>query len=111
MTNVSCRSSNLVYCVTCKKCKKQYVGQTMLRLKDRFVKHFYDISQGDTQKGLGHHFSSEGHQGLQDVRIHILEFVRMPPRSESAKRVRDRIERRWTHLMRCLAPVGLNIDD
>ncbi len=26
--NVTCKSNNLVYCITCKMCKKQYVGQT-----------------------------------------------------------------------------------
>ena len=111
MQKVSCCSSNLVYCVTCKRCGKQYVGQTMLRLKDRFVKHFYDISRADSQKSLGHHFSGAGHEGIQDVTIHVLEFVRMPPHSESAKRVCDRVERRWIHLLRCLAPAGLNVDD
>ena len=40
MTNISCRSSNLIYCITCKICHKQYVGQISLQLKKRFVHHF-----------------------------------------------------------------------
>ena len=43
MNNISCRSSNLIYAIKCTRCGKQYVGQTMLRLKDRFVHHFRDI--------------------------------------------------------------------
>ena len=31
--NVTCNSNNLVYCITCRRCKKQYVGQTKNSLK------------------------------------------------------------------------------
>jgi hypothetical protein len=47
MSNISCRSSNLIYCISCTLCGKQYVGQTSLRLKDRFVHHFYSIEKED----------------------------------------------------------------
>ena len=30
MKNVSCRSSNLIYCITCKLCSKQYVDKPLL---------------------------------------------------------------------------------
>ena len=36
MKKISCRSSNLIYCITCNKCGMQYVGQTMRRLRNRF---------------------------------------------------------------------------
>ena len=41
--SVTCKSSNLIYCITCTKCKIQYVGQTKNRLMDRFQGHFYNI--------------------------------------------------------------------
>ena len=69
MKNVSCRSSNLIYGVTCTRCGKQYVGQTLLRLKDRFGKHFYDVEKGDKLKAVGLHFSQHGHNGIQDIQI------------------------------------------
>ena len=50
MTKVACRSSNLVYAITCKRCGQQYVGQTMVRLKDRFVGHLGDINNEATKK-------------------------------------------------------------
>ena len=40
MDNVNCCSNNLVYCITCKKCGKQYVGQTKNTQRQRFVSHF-----------------------------------------------------------------------
>ena len=111
MKNISCRSSNLIYCVTCTICKMQYVGQTMLRLKDRFVNHFCDIQNNDQTKALGRHFSRRDHNGVKDMEISVVEFIKKPPRSPEASIIRDRVEKRWIHLLRCPAPSGLNIFD
>ena len=45
--NVCCSSSNLIYCITCKRCGIQYVGQTKCELKVRFSSHFLKISKND----------------------------------------------------------------
>jgi hypothetical protein len=111
MKNISCRSSNLIYCVTCQICKKQYVGQTLLRIKDRFAKHFYDVQNNDQTKALGRHFSRRDHNGIKDMEISVVEFIKKPPRSPEASIIRDRVEKRWIHLLRCPAPMGLNIFD
>jgi hypothetical protein len=111
MKNISCRSSNLIYCITCKVCGIQYVGQTLLRVKDRFVHHFSDIFKADAQKTVGRHFSQTGHNGFHDLEISVLEFIKKPPRSPASKTIRDRVEKRWIHLLRTLAPQGLNMED
>ena len=111
MVNISCRSSNLIYCITCKVCDKQYVGQTSLRVKDRFVHHFLDIEKGDPLKSVGRHFSQRDHNGIHSVEISILEFIKKPQKSPAASVIRDRVERRWIHLLRTLAPRGLNMED
>jgi hypothetical protein len=111
MKNISCRSSNLVYCIMCKRCNKQYVGQTYLRLKDRFVHHYYSIDKQDQSKPVGKHFSQRSHAGIDDVEIYILEFIKKPPTSEVGGHARDRVEKRWIHLLRSPAPLGLNLDD
>ena len=54
MSNVSCRSSNLIYCVTCQRCNNQYVGQTSLRLKARFVD-----KTDDQWKNISHRWTIE----------------------------------------------------
>ncbi len=76
MINISCRSSNLIYCITCKKCKVQYVGQTSKRLKDRFAGHFGDIQRDVTDKPVSHHFNSPGHNGTKDMSIYVLEYIK-----------------------------------
>jgi hypothetical protein len=111
MNNVSCRSSNLVYAITCKRCNKQYVGQTSLRLKGRFVHHFYTVEKPDKSKPVGKHFSQLDHKGIDDMDIYILEFISKPPKSLAAAAIRDRVEKRWIHLLRSTAPRGLNLDD
>jgi hypothetical protein len=111
MKNISCRSSNLVYAITCKKCGKQYVGQTSLRLKGRFVHHFYHVEKPDKTKPVGKHFSQLDHQGIDDMDIYVLEFISKPPKSLAAAAIRDRVEKRWIHLLRSTAPGGLNLDD
>ncbi len=88
----------------------QYVGQTMLRLKDRFVHHFRDIDISATDKSVGKHFSSATHKGTKDMQISVVEFIKKPPRSVQAITIMLKVERCWTHVLRSLAPIGLNIE-
>jgi hypothetical protein len=82
MKNISCRSSNLIYAITCSRCSIQYVGQTMLRIKDRFVNHFYDITMSNMDKTVSKHFSQPSHNGIKDLTISVLEFTKKPPRCQ-----------------------------
>ena len=111
MKNISCRSSNLIYCITCKKCNKQYVGQTMLRLKDRFIHHFRDIDQNDKDKTVSRHFNLPNHDGTKDMKIHVLEYIRKPPRSPQSVTIRNKRENSWTNTLRSHAPNGLNMEN
>ena len=111
MRKISCRSSNLIYAVTCNNCGIQYVGQTLLRIKDRFLGHLGDINNANQDKPLGKHFSQGNHRGIDDIRITVLEFIKMPPRSPQAITIRHRVERNWTQVLRTLAPQGLNLEN
>ena len=48
--NISCRSSNVIFCITCKICGKQYLGQTLMRIKDRIYEHLRDIDHANKEK-------------------------------------------------------------
>ncbi len=39
----TCGHNNLVYLITCKKCSKQYVGETGITINRRFYYHLYNI--------------------------------------------------------------------
>ena len=87
------------------------MGQSSLRLKNRFVHHFYSIEKEDQLKPVGKHFPLRSLTGLDNVEIHIVEFIKKPPTSEVGGLIRDRVEKRWIHLLRSPAPLGLNIED
>ena len=98
MHNISCRNSNVIYCITstCKSCGKQYVGETLRRIKD--------IDQANKEKPLPKHEKS-------DIEVHILEFIKKSPRSLQALIIRNRVETRFIHLLCTPAPHGLNLED
>ena len=122
--NITFRSSNLVYCITCKKCDKQYVGQTMRTIMERFQGHCGKItayrkrrredpilSRQLDKDGVGNHFSADNHNGIKDLIISVLAFITITPRSEAALKHRLTVEKEWIHRLRCPAPEGLNILD
>ena len=41
--NVTCQSSNVIYCITCKRCGQHYVGQTKRKLYLRLRVHLRSI--------------------------------------------------------------------
>ncbi len=111
MKNVSCRSSNLIYCITCRVCHKQYVGQTSNRLRDRFQGHFGDITRDDPDKSISVHYNSKNHTGIKNMNITILEFIKKLPKNLQAISIRLKREKHWTHLLHTLSPIGLNIEN
>jgi hypothetical protein len=125
--NISCHSSNVIYSITCKICEKQYVGQTKRRILDRFQGHFYNVKSAqeylrtkdnpeptkgrEPKDAVGIHFPRSDHTGIQDMKIQILEFIRLPPKSVRSISLTLQVEKAWIHKLRCTAPHGLNIFD
>ena len=60
---------------------------------------------------IGRHFSQEDHNGLEDVEIHIVDFIHQHPSSPGAAYLRDKIEKNWIQRLRTSAPYGINIMD
>ena len=77
MKKVSCRSSNVIYCVSCTRCGLQYVGQTLHRVKDRVSEYFTSIDIYDQTKTVGRHFSQPNHNGLFDM---VISVIKKPPK-------------------------------
>ena len=109
--NVDCKSNNLIYCITCKVCHIQYVGQTKRRLMDRFQGHLYNITCKNLKDTIGHHFNSDHHNGISDLEIHIVDFIHANPNTPWSLELRRTIERNWQHRLRTIAPQGLNIQE
>ena len=109
--NVDCTSNNLVYCISCKKCGKQYVGQTMNTVKKRFQGHFYLMKHKKEDHEVSRHFNQPDHKGLDDVEIHILWFINHDAKKDETKNIRLRYEFDWIHRLRTQIPLGLNTID
>ena len=53
---LSCNSKNIIYLVTCNRCKIQYVGETKNMLKTRMNKHRSDIKCKTSNLHISKHF-------------------------------------------------------
>jgi len=127
---VSCKSNNIIYCITCLCCNKQYVGQTKKCLHERFYYHFKSIRgikgkprprpKNQTKRKtpskkydnpIERHFKLPNHIGLNSIRIHVLQFISAPSYSIPAQHLRNEWELLWIHRLKTLSPLGLNISD
>ncbi len=109
--NVTCKSSNLIYCIECTRCGLQYVGQTMNKLMMRFQAHWQTIDNKLIKYDVAKHFTEGEHEGTKDMKIYVLDFIYAHPKSEMAKSLRDTIEFHWIYRLRTCLPMGLNTMD
>ena len=78
---------------------------------DRFQGHFYNITSKNLDDAVGRHFNQPGHNGLDDVKIHVVDFIHAHPSSDQSANLRRKIERNWQHRLHTNAPQGLNIQE
>lgn len=97
--NFTCRSTDVVYCITCKKCRKHYVGQTGGTLCFRMMKHRNKMSE-KMNRPLYKHYAMAGHI-FQDVTLTALEYV-------PDLRSRLQAESKWIKELDTMIPRGLN---
>lgn len=100
MPHVSCGTKNVIYLVTCSKCKKQYVGKTEQELRQRHYGHRREI---DLQSSpLGKHFA--------DVCGYTSWTFQIIDHTDSSDGLHRR-EGYWQHELMTLLPWGLNTRD
>ena len=109
--NCDCETNNIIYCISCTRCHKQYVGHTKRTLRERMCEHFRFISQNNNTHSVGRHFNTEDHRGLSDVEIFVLQFGRKDPDSAESLAIRLILELMWIHRLRSTTPMGLNVFD
>jgi GIY-YIG catalytic domain len=101
--NITCKTHNVIYLVTCNRCKLQYVGQTSRTLADRINDHLSCIRTGKNTP-IGLHFNIPGHT-LQDFSIMGIE--RMYNKSDTRETILIK-ERTWQNLLQTAHPKGIN---
>ena len=70
----NCKVRNVVYCVTCKQCKLQYIGQTTKSLDERVREHIDHIINIHTNQPTGKHINLTGHE-LYNLKVSVLVKV------------------------------------
>ena len=111
-TNVTCRSHNIVYCLQCTTCGKQYVGQTKRTFRERLYEHFRNIRNANNDDPIGRHFTDLHHTGeVKQVKTFILAFITPPSHTADATQLRLRVENEWIYRLRSSLPLGLNSMD
>ena len=99
--DLSCTSTSVIYLITCKKCKAQYVGQTRQKCANRMNNHKYDIVHfPDTFTNVSEHFNSAGHS-IQDFSFMPIDRV-----TNDWKRLLK--ETTWMHVLDTVSPNGMN---
>ena len=109
--NVCCKSSNLIYCIQCRICQKQYVGQTKNSLMQRFQGHWTDIKSENPKSDVGRHFNLKNHTGGENMEIFIVDFIHAHPDTQFAVSLHNEIEFHWIQRLRTMTPHGINTMD
>ena len=106
--NVNCHSRNVIYLVTCKKCKIQGVGETQ-DFKKRMANYRSCIRNDRITCNIDKHFvNTEGHT-LDDFDVQIICTLENPPRNKKDLTIRlKQFEGYWQIKLCTLLPYGLN---
>ena len=100
--HINCKTSNIVYLVTCRKCNQQYVGETSRPLADRINDHLSAIRLKKPTP-ISIHFNITGHS-IADFRIMgIQQFD-----DSTSKERRRMMETTWQNLLQTSYPCGIN---
>jgi hypothetical protein len=99
----TCKSSNIVYLVTCNKCLQQYVGETSRSLGERITDHLSCIRLRKATP-IGLHFNSAGHS-LNNFAIAAIEQFENHPNAYNFRRIK---EITWQNLLQTAHPFGIN---
>ena len=106
---LNCDDKCLIYLITCKVCKIQYVGQTTekFRLRWNNYRNCFRKTQREEvvpQQSFHNHFLREDHNGLlADAEITLID------KTDGADPTRR--ERYWIHKLMTRHPNGLNVDE
>ena len=98
-SNITCRTSGVVYCFTCRRCGKQYVGETVKCMRERLPRH--KTSFRTAPMTLYSHFTQYHHVDSLDVNI-----VFLAKGQDQTKR--RELERQWIQWLGTTVPRGLN---
>ena len=99
----TCKSNNLVYLITCKKCQLQYAEHTSRRLSERISDHVSNIKLKKL-KPIALHFNLANHS-ISDFSITAIDQLPHMPNSLDLRLLK---ESTWQNLLQTAFPKGIN---
>ena len=109
---ISCLTPNVVYTLTCLKCKSQYVGETKRPIRKRIYEHVRSIElfgkAGIQATPVSEHFNKICKRPAK-LRFQVVETIRSDPTKERTTELRRTRERFWILTLRTLEPMGINV--
>jgi hypothetical protein len=101
--DIYCNTANIIYLITCRQCKIQYIGETGRTLRDRIVDHRSAIKlRKRTPTAI--HFNSSEHSVL-DLQAIAIEKVTDTPLAIYTRKQREEF---WQNKLNTKFPSGLN---
>ena len=98
----TCKSSGLVYAISCRRCSAVYIGETGRTLRERFGEHLRSIEKNLPGFPVAEHFNANGHT-LQDAQVRGVMLC-------GGNKLRKRQEMRLIFKLGTSQPHGLNSD-
>lgn len=97
---IDCNSANIIYMITCNRCRLQYIGQTSNSLSRRYTEHINSIRRKD-DVSLSNHYHA-GQHCINDLTIVGLETNARPLTT------RLKLESAYIRIFETVHPKGLN---
>lgn len=101
--SLNCRTTNVVYLITCSRCNKQYVGETGRCLGDRLTDHRSNI-KAKKLTPIALHFNEPEHS-FNDLTAVAIEKIENAPNALLRRRQREKF---WQLKLGTIFPNGLN---
>lgn len=101
--NFTCKTRNIIYLITCNKCRKQYVGQSSRPLADRINNHLSCI-RTHKQTPISIHFNLPNHS-INDLKIHAIDHITT---NYNISDLLNTKETYWQNTLMTMFPHGLN---
>ena len=99
----TCKSSNVIYCISCRRCPSLYIGETGRMLRERTGEHLRTITRNPPGFPVAEHFNMPGH-GLDDMEVRCIK------QWKGTNTARRRDQMRLIFHLGTLRPHGLNVD-
>ena len=85
-SNMDCTSRNVIYCIKCVGCEKDYIGQTGDQLRNRMTIHRQQINWPELRQiGLSEHLDVCAHN--KEPKFRVIPFYKVGNDSEDTRKV------------------------